>query len=699
MSIKRHQLAVAMGAALVATAAYAATQLDFTTPIELSNQTPDLGVAFKTKLSRLGNGTLITVYGDGVNAANIVYDVKGDSDRPARDVFVRTCPSATLDCSMEANWSAPLNISGTAALTSIDTDWDGDTDLDNTRKPYYGDSDKPNIANAGTRLAVTWNDKYCPDGDTTTAAIDPTVQRTVTYLVRDNREVPFSCMYISYSSDSGTSWSTPVQLSDALRDAKQDVSKGASDGKWIVTWQEDPLGLQLGEGDGPGDGASGAKVSHGTDVWYTTTAAGWDGSLDDAVWSAPARLTDNNTSGSASGNHDVVKDTAGVVVADNNIDGGNAGASRPNTALVGTTAIVAYEETKAASGLDEGKFIRYHNFTYNGGATGEAGCIISDPMENARRVRFVPQATPAAVSGTTMGIFWKQGLYDQGGPSDIVLRRGTIDFTPANMVPAVDDANCATSDYLMAIQLTNMPAVNLSSETPTATAANLADITDANNIENALAHRALLRGDDLYVGWSYTSDWAVATFTDLLNYNFWLRHYDGTTDSWTNPVNLSNITDTTINVREPRLVGTPSSTNPNDPQDKSAFVVAWGTQTNVPSHIGGAQDLEIFYTRTFDKGATFEPVVAVPNPAGNARFESQLRPSPSGDTVYLAWNEEGSVNAMFSVGTTGTAPAPAGGGGGGCAIGNSRTVDPVLPTMVLLALGYLGVRRRVRKQH
>jgi hypothetical protein len=691
MVTKKQKLVVAVGAAMLATAAYAATQLDYTDPIELSNQAPDLGIAFKSKLSRLGNGTLIAVYGDGVDANNIVYDVKGDKDRPARDIFVRTCTSATIDCSMEANWSAPLNISGTATLSSIDTDWDGDTDMDNTRKPFYGDSDKPNIGNAGNRLAVTWGDKYCPDGDPTNAVPDATVQRSVSYLLRDNREVPFSCVYVAYSSDSGTTWSTPVQLTDALRDVKQDASKGASDGKWIITWQEDPLGLLLGEGDGPGDGASGAKVSHGTDAWYTTTAAGWDGAMDDAVWAIPLRLTDNATSGSASGNHDVIRDPAGNIVADNDIDGGTAGASRPNVALVGTTAIVAYEETKGSSGLDEGKFVRYHDFVYNGGANDDPGCIISDPMENARRVRFVTQTTPGANSDTTMGIFFKQGNFDQGGPSDILLRRGVTDFTPANMVPAVD-AGCATSDYNMAIQLNNMPGLNLSSETPTATTANLADSTDANNIENALAHRALLRGDDLYVGWSYTPDWAVATFTTLENYNFWLRHYDGATGSWTSPVNLSKIADKGINVREPRLVGTPTGAG----QNTSAFVVAWGTQTNVPSHIGGAQDLEIFYTRTFDKGVTFEPVTSVPNPNNNARFESQLRPTPDGEIVYMVWNEEGSVNTMFSIGTSINTPIFFGGGGGssGCTIiGNSTAFDPVLLTLVLLALGYLGLRR------
>ncbi|MGB5258983.1 MAG: JDVT-CTERM domain-containing protein, partial [Gammaproteobacteria bacterium] len=36
--------------------------------------------------------------------------------------------------------------------------------------------------------------------------------------------------------------------------------------------------------------------------------------------------------------------------------------------------------------------------------------------------------------------------------------------------------------------------------------------------------------------------------------------------------------------------------------------------------------------------------------------------------------------------------------GGGCTIGKHRAVDPVLPAMALIALGYLGLRRRGRGQ-
>ena len=88
---------------------------------------------------------------------------------------------------------------------------------------------------------------------------------------------------------------------------------------------------------------------------------------------------------------------------------------------------------------------------------------------------------------------------------------------------------------------------------------NLNDATDLNPYEDARAHRAEIRGDDFYIGYSYTKDWAIATYTDLDNYNFWMRRYDATADTWYVAQNLSNITDPTLDVKEPRLVGMPGN--------------------------------------------------------------------------------------------------------------------------------------------
>src|SRR5690606_39156446 len=116
-------------------------------------------------------------------------------------------------------------------------------------------------------------------------------------------------------------------------------------------------------------------------------------------------------------------------------------------------AIVAYEETKGLQGLDDGKYVRYHTFsafdTSMPDPTDGAGWIISMPEENARRVRFIVQPGPLQAS-SDLRIVWvyKQGDYDQGGPSDIMTRVGHIDrtdpastgFRPEALTPYVDPA-------------------------------------------------------------------------------------------------------------------------------------------------------------------------------------------------------------------------------------------------------------------
>ena len=93
------------------------TQLDVGPSIVLSDQMPDGDLSAKIKIVRLGNGTLVVAYGDAGTEEH-VYDVKANTERPARDIFVRRCNSNSSDCSDLASWSAPINIAGTASRTS-----------------------------------------------------------------------------------------------------------------------------------------------------------------------------------------------------------------------------------------------------------------------------------------------------------------------------------------------------------------------------------------------------------------------------------------------------------------------------------------------------------------------------------------------------------------------------------------------------
>ncbi len=700
-----------IGVVLVTMGAVAAIVV-FSTPDKLSVN----NLANKTKLVRMGSGWLVSVYGDATDGSQTVYDTKADDVRLSRDIFVRVCHPAhnSSQCSLSSDWSAPLNISNTAHLSSIATGWNEAIGVEYPI-PFYGDSEKPNIFVAGNFAVVTWVGKYCP-GDK---------QRMISYTAREGLSVPFSCLYASYTNNVAgidgepAVWNT-LQLTDGSRDAKSDFNKGLSinttegvKGKWAISWQEDPHGLQLGGGEGPGEGASGATVTHGTDVWYTYTE-----DLMVEPLATPVRISDNYTIDGTGGNTSPIFHPDDLENEIEVLERGNTGASRPNLMLVGgspvPTAVIAYEESKGADRLDSGKFVRYHEFPFNVPPlstgmyeNGEPGCIISDPNENSRRVRFVGQSFPSA-NGLRMGVFWRQGLPTEGGPADIMVRVGktssdplSTGLRPEDMVPAVD-VNCRESDYLVARELVNARAYNISSNTVPWTPINslepstfppndLGDTSSFNPYEDSKAHRAAIVGDDLYIGYSYAKDWAVATVIDLDNYNFWMRRYnalglsDDTYDQgWTTAINLSNIEDVKTHVKEPRLVKTPgsgmgcntldpaSSIYPENCQDKNTLIIAWGTESNVYGHIGGSEEFDVYYTRTTDKGETFEEPVVVEGIGDNNRFESQLRPSPAGNIIWTVWNEADNVlngfgelvnigtNAMLSVSdeSVGTAPEP-----------------------------------------
>jgi hypothetical protein len=569
--------------------------------------------------------------------------------------------------------------------------------------------------------------------------VQPSVQRAIQYLERDSRVIPFSCAWVSYSTNKGATWSAARQLSTGERDAIQDASSGNigtdpanlatyNKGQINISWQEDPQGLQLGEADGPGDGASGANVNGGTDVWYAyatvdltvpTTPA------DDFVLAPSVRLTDNwQGLYGINGSVNYIYDGAGVNVPEGSIEKGQAGAARPNIGMVSTTSIIAYEETKGSVGLDDGKFIRYHAFPYNTplAVGNNVGCIISDPTKNARRVRFLTQSpTDAGAGGIQIGIFWKEGAYDKGGPSDIMVRRGMGGLQPTSMVPAVA-ANCATSDYATAIALTSTRGDNISSKAPTATVANLTDDTELNYTENALAHRGVLRGTDMWIGYSYTSD-LVKLWAQLDNYNFWIRKFNVTT-GWENPRNVTNVADKNINVREPRIFGTPKSntntgfcdgTATQDAtfcQNPNVVYLAWGTQTNVsPYDPLGGQDLGEYITVSNDSGSTFATPVKLSVAQGvvwgddESAYEAQPLTRPDGTRFYAVWNQKnlttGATVAEYVSGdwalvdaATPPAATTTSGGGGGCALASGQSpFDPVLPALAALGVAGLGLRR------
>ena len=100
-------------------------------------------------------------------------------------------------------------------------------------------------------------------------------------------EVPFSCLWTARgvlvqgddprtdaSEASYMRWFKAERLTSGTRDVNRIETKCVAGAGCAITWQEDPEGLRPGQGEGPGEGWSGAIANSQTDVWYSYIS--WD---------------------------------------------------------------------------------------------------------------------------------------------------------------------------------------------------------------------------------------------------------------------------------------------------------------------------------------------------------------------------------------------------------------------------------------
>ncbi|MEZ5604668.1 MAG: hypothetical protein R3E41_10770 [Burkholderiaceae bacterium] len=161
----------ALGALMIAGAAYAATQIAINTPIAIS----DGGNGDKPKVQRGGDGTLVVVYGDSPERRQPRLRREGERrTQGARHLREELKTRRHEDLRQPGRLVGGHNISGSALKSSIKADWRG-LGLED----YPGDIDKPNVKTSGSVVVVTWVGKYCPDGDPSTPAADAPVQRAI----------------------------------------------------------------------------------------------------------------------------------------------------------------------------------------------------------------------------------------------------------------------------------------------------------------------------------------------------------------------------------------------------------------------------------------------------------------------------------------------------------------------------------------
>lgn len=95
--------------------------------------------------------------------------------------------------------------------------------------------------------------------------------------------VPFGCVWTSrgvllpgddprtadVTEESHMVWTKAERLTSGRRDPNRIEVKAVKGAGFVVTWQEDPEGLRPGQGEGPGEGWSGAVAHSQTDIWYS----------------------------------------------------------------------------------------------------------------------------------------------------------------------------------------------------------------------------------------------------------------------------------------------------------------------------------------------------------------------------------------------------------------------------------------------
>jgi Domain of unknown function DUF11 len=618
MKFNRKTATLAIAGASVTTAVVAGTLVQLATPVVVSTADP-ANNAFKAKMGWIAyKSASTTVPGYDVKAQLLVY---ADGPAGAQNIWV------ARSTDNGATWTqTPVTHDGGTAISVTDP-------VTSASGNFAVTNNKPNIfvppigvlnAGKGANALLTWTSSNC-EGVAT--------QRINTNLLPlTGTNQPYMCLWAARSTDGGVNWSSQ-RLTDGSMDPDEDVPAGSvqytsdttSTGHFAISFQADPNGLQLGDAEGSGDGASGANVSPGTNIWYTY--------LSKAAFEAGTAFP------------------AAVPVSDNTSTAtGAPGASRANLAISGGTAVLAYEETKGDG--SSGKQIVYHSFPANAAVASQPGTGISNTANNARRVRFVVQGNEAldpagdrdgdAADGDTKGVhvmlLWRETtLTTAAAASDVIVRRGIKNTT----------LRPGSTGFLATDVLAD-------------TAINLSDPGAVSLTDNSLAQRGVLRGDFAAIAYDMTPNKAAAETTPPTGtYNLYLKRSTDGGNVWSAARQISSITNPSIRLVEPRLVGTPgtirlpdgtATADASDVQNRNVMYVSWGTETNSATPV--SQD--IYITRTIDQGANYERVQVL---AGGLteQSEAQLRAPPDGKTVGALWMQRnattGTVDVVYRNGT------------------------------------------------
>ncbi len=256
-------------------------------------------------------------------------------------------------------------------------------------------------------------------------------------------------------------------------------------------------------------------------------------------------------------------------------------------------------------------------------------------FENARRLVIMSQvdACEAQEGDYTFGFLYKQGIYTQGGPADMFIRLNT-GFSYDTFEPGV--LNISSHDIV---------------ENDDGTTTIVWDETYMEHqsytiiADNTFSPRGWLRGSDIINGFEYTPNWDQSSHGCIPNNFHITRYVDGL---WYGPQNISNVQGPCVSTLDPRFHPTPKGKDTgldSDRSDPDTIVMVYGTYDMLTG-----EELDLFYTRSTDMGATWELVERQSDGAlvndklvardGVQEKEAQTLLTPDGTMVFTVWNQE-----------------------------------------------------------
>lgn len=291
------------------------------------------------------------------------------------------------------------------------------------------------------------------------------------------------------------------------------------------------------------------------------------------------------------------------------------------------------------------------------GSTGTEDMI----FENARRLVIGTQIDSCDANETedmTFAILYKQSFEVQGASSDMFVR---VNYgLTYNSFDTLTDANYGAP----------LDVTNVSAQVPTTagnpvdyivdwSAENLDDNTYENNRENTFSPRIFLRGNNIYIGYAYTPyetiDGEKLPEGGLFPSNFHTNLYvDG---KWTGPVNIAQVTDSSMTTLDPRFFTTPKGSFDttgleSDKSNPNVLFVTWGTAIK---EADGMKEADLFFKRSTDNGVTWEDTLILSNISRTIIEEKEVNSfaSPDGKHIYNTWLQQSETEPSVDDKTTG----------------------------------------------